>query len=587
MANPSGHAPGHASDGAASTHKHSSHPAPIRRLVRLLEAERSSIRTIFLFSVVTGVLYLATPLAVDAVVNNIAFGGEEKVYAQALLIVSFALFVFLALLAVVRGAQHYVLELIMRRLFVRMTADMAFRLPRVTMETVDSQLGPSLVNRFFDVVTVQKASSLLLLDGVNVVLTGVIGLVLLAFYHPFLLAFALVLVALLAVVLFGLGRNAVTTSIRKSYAKHAVAGWLEQIALFPHLFKEHGAATLACRRADVLAHEYVNARRAHFRILLRQIGGLLAIQALASGALLSIGGVLVLRGELTLGQLVASELVVSAIVSSVASLGKQLESWYDALAAVDKLGSIVDLPIERENGEAPRTTPDQGAAVALHDVDFSYGPHRPVLEGLTLEIEPGSRVALTGPAGSGTSTLLDLLFGLRTPQHGQVQVDELDVRHWRLDDLRAQVALVRGPELVEGSIIENVQLGRDTVSMHDVREALERVGLLGTLMDLPRGLETPLRAGGRPLSGSQRSRLILARAIVDRPRLLLLDLVLEHLEPDTFADLADFLFDRTQPWTLVIASHDPDVLRRCDTVVDLGHARPTRARLEPVVRKAE
>lgn len=563
--------------GASTALRNAPVATPWQRLLRLFQPERPDVVTIVLISVLNGVLLLATALAVDALVNNIAFGGQQRVYLQALLVLSVALFAFLSLLAAMRAAQHYVMEIIERRLFVRVTADLAYRLPHLETTALDRCAGPDLVNRFFEIITIQKSGALLLLEGVNLILATLIGLVVLAFYHPFLLAFDLVLVAALGFVVIVMGRGAVATSIRESYAKHAVAGWLEQVALAPVTFKSPGGSMLACERADRLACGYVSARRAHFRILLRQIGGLLALQAIASAALLTIGGALVLRGELTLGQLVASELIVGAIVASVAKFGKHLEAWYDALAAVDKLGSLVDLPIEREGGEScpPRR---RGAAVRAEEVRFSYEPGQPVLDDLSFEIPSGARVAIVSAAGYGASTLLDLLYGLRQLDGGRLLLDGMDVRQCAPSALREQVVLVRGHEIIDGTIAENVRLGRREIGTQDVQEALDRVGLRRALLRLPAGVDTRLAFGGRPLSSSQRTRLMLARAIVGRPRLLLLDEVLDGLDVATFADLEGLLFDRSNPWTLLVATRDPDLVRHCDQVVRLGESASSQPR---------
>ncbi|MFM7554663.1 MAG: ATP-binding cassette domain-containing protein, partial [Verrucomicrobiota bacterium] len=403
---------------------------------------------------------------------------------------------------------------------------MAYRLPRVPLEVLETHQGPELVNRFFDVVTIQKSSSGLLLDGINVIFSTLIGLVVLGFYHPLLLLFALILLGLLVIVVFLPARRAVRTSIDESYAKHSVVGWLEQIAMFPVLFRSSGAAEIACSTADRLAQRYLEARKAHFRVLMGQIASLLALQAVASSALLSIGGWLVLRAELTLGQLVASELIVAAIVAAISKLGKHLESWYDAMAAVNKLGYLVDLPVERSHGERPGF-PDKGLSVQLQDLGYVHANVQHLLDALNLEIRPGTRRGIVSPGGLGGSALLDLMAGLREATSGRVLINGTDLRLWQLGELRRQVFLVRGQEIVEGSILDNIRLGSPDLDIESVNRALEGVGLLGAIQQLPEGLETQLSPGGYPLSGSQRSRLILARAIIRKPRLLLVDEALD------------------------------------------------------------
>jgi putative ABC transport system ATP-binding protein len=556
-------------------------PTPFQRFVALLRPEIREIRVILVLSVITGVLYLATPLTVDAVVNNFAFGGEQPVYVQALIVLAVFLLFLLAMLGVLRAAQDYAMEIIQRRLFVRLTADVAYRLPRVPLEVLEAHQGPELVNRFFDVVTIQKSSSGLLLDGINVIFSTLIGLVVLGFYHPLLLLFALILLVLLVLVVFLPAKRAVRTSIEESYAKHSVVGWLEQIAMFPVLFRSSGAAEIACSTADRLAQKYLQARKAHFRVLMGQIASLLALQAVASAALLSIGGWLVLRAELTLGQLVASELIVAAIVAAISKLGKHLESWYDAMAAVNKLGYLVDLPVERSHGERP-SAPDKGLSVQLQDLGYTHANGQHLLDALNLEIRPGTRLGIVSPGGLGGSALLDLMAGLREATSGRVLLNGTDLRLWQLGELRRQVFLVRGQEIVEGSILDNVRLGRPDLDIESVNRALEGVGLLGAIQQLPEGLETQLSPGGHPLSGSQRSRLILARAIIRKPRLLLVDEALDGLETGTLERLEAALFDDREPRTLVLVTRDPDLIQRCDQVLHLGDCHLSRPGHTPV-----
>jgi ABC-type bacteriocin/lantibiotic exporter with double-glycine peptidase domain len=541
----------------------------------MLRPEAKEIRVILILSMISGVLYLATPLTVDAVVNNFAFGGEQPVYVQALIVLAVFLLFLLGMLGLLRGAQEYAMEIIQRRLFVRLTADLSFRLPRVPLEVLETHQGPELVNRFFDVITVQKSASGLLLDGINVIFSTLIGLLVLGFYHPLLLFFAGILLLLLLLLLFLPGRRAVKTSIAESYAKHAVVGWLEQIAMFPLLFRASGAAEMARSRADQLAQKYLDARKSHFRVLMGQIIGLLTLQAIASAALLTIGGWLVLRAELTLGQLVASELIVASIVAAIMKLGKHIESWYDALAAVDKLGYLVDLPIERETGEKP-IAPENGLRVELRDLGYTPADGNPLLLNQTLEIRPGSRVGIVSPGGLGGSALLDLMAGLRSPTSGQLLLNGVDLRLWQLEELRKQVFLVRGQDIVQGTLLENIRLGRPEIGIDEVNRAIEFVGLNGLVQRMPDGLETVLSPGGHPLSGSQCSRLILARAIVRKPRLLLVDEALDGLETETLERLESALFDAHEPRTLVLVTRDPDLIRRCDQVLHLGECHLSR-----------
>ncbi len=537
---------------------------PFARLLRLARPERKDLWVILVFSMVVGVLALAAPIAVEALVNTVAFGR----YLQPVVVLAILLFTFLAFAAALRGLITYIVEILQRRLFVRVVEDLAYRLPRVQHNTFDKVHGPELVNRFFDIVTVQKVAAALLLDGVALLLTTVIGMMVLAFYHPFLLGFDIVLLLLIAFAVFVLGHGAVTSAIKESKAKYALGAWLEELARHHTAFKLHGGAQFALDRSDQLAVNWLDQRKTHFRILMRQILFALGLQAVAATVLLGLGGWLVITGELTLGQLVAAELIVMTIVGSFAKLGKYLESFYDLLASVDKLGKLFDLKTESHE-KLFHLRDGQPGDVQIREVSFGYGADT-LLTNLNFRLHPGDTVALVGPPGSGKSTVIDLLCGLRSPRSGHIELDGIDIRELRPDSLREHLAAARTVEVFDGTIDENVHLNRPEISALDVREALHTVNLLDEVLRLPDGLNTRLQTNGGPLSTSQAMRLMIARAIVGRPRLLLIDGALDGLSDETQTQvLAQLTHDRC-PWTLLIATGRKSVVDACKRVMSLS-----------------
>lgn len=538
---------------------------PFDRLWGLIRPETGDIWIIMIFALVTGLLTLATPLAVETLVNTVAFGRV----LQPVIVLALMLLAFLTFSAVLKGLQTFVVEIIQRRLFARVTADLAFRLPRVQVSALDGISGRELVNRFFDVVTVQKVSAQLLLDGVSLVLGTLIGMAVLAFYHPWLLGFDVVLLGLIAFVIFVLGRGAVNSSIKESKTKYKMAAWLENLISCPTTFRDRGAAEFALDRADLLTYEYLMARKKHFRVLMRQIIFALALQAIASTVLLGMGGWLVMSGQLTLGQLVAAELIVTVIVGSFAKLGKHMESYYDLLAAVDKLGAIFDLPMERQDGliDFPAAKP---ARVEVNNINYEISG-RDIVEELNFTIESGDRLVLTGASGSGKSHLLDMIYGIRDPSEGHITINGFDPQDLRPDALRKNVALVRDVEIFDGTIAENVHLERPHVTVNDVREALEQVGLIDDVLKLSDGLNAHVVETGYPLSRSQQRKLMVARAIAGRPTLLLVDAVLDGLPDEDAEELMDLLVDPRQPWTLFMVTGRKKLAQMGTRLVTLTH----------------
>jgi putative ABC transport system ATP-binding protein len=545
-----GHGPGHG------------HMTPFERIRSLLRAEKTDVWVVLIYSLFIGLLSLVVPIAVQWLVNTVAFGTM----LQPLVVLTVFVFVALGFSSVLTGLRVWVVELIQQRLMVRVSTDVVYRLQRARLDAFDRTHAPELVNRFFDVVTVQKAGAMLLVDGVSIVMQATIGLLLLATYHPLLLVFGFLLLVLVLLILFVMGRGAQRTAIEESICKYSIAAWLETVAANLITFKSGSGSAFAIEQADMLVRNYLSARKRHFQVVMRQVGGFLTLQALASAVLLGVGGWLVIQRELTLGQLVAAELVVTLVVGGLAKFGKHLESFYDLLAAMDKLGHLVDLPLERHGGESlpPLTRP---AAIEMREVSFGFGPKAKVIEKASLSIPEGTRVGLVGPIGSGKSSVLDLLYGLRTPTAGTLEIDGWDYREISLHDLRTHVALVRNNEIFEGTVIDNVRLGRHDLGSAGVREALEQVGLLDEIQNLPQGLKTVLSTAGRPLSPGQAGRLMLARAIAGRPRVLILDETIDYFDDVRDREfLFQTLFGEDRRWTIVIASSSPEILERCDHV---------------------
>lgn len=547
---------------------------PLVRLHQLYQAERRDIWIILGYGIGIGLMSLATPIAVQALVGTIAFGALY----QPLVVLTLILLASVSFSNLLVAIQFYVVELLQRRVFVRFFGETAHTLLRVNAAIRDGENVGETVNRFFDVMTLQKTGAVLLLEGAGYLLQTAIGMLLLAFYHPLLLAFDALLAAGLGFILFGLGRGGIDTAIAQSRAKYAAVAWLEDVARNPVLFKSEGGPDFVARRTDRLAQDYLDASSRHFRILMRQSAGALGLHALASTLLLGMGGWMVIDRQLTLGQLIAAELVVSAMIYGFTRLGKTLENCYELLAGLDKLGHLLELQGERIGGETLDDA-DGPLAVSLRKVGFHYPDAGLLLDGIDLELPPGERVALTGPAGSGKGTLLDLLFGLRQPTTGSILLNGRDLRSLDLDALRRQAALVHQAEVIPATVLENLSLGRPDITREQAFESLRAMDLLDEVLALPRGIDTPLHHRGGPLLPDQLLRLALARACAGRPRLLLLHLALDRIEPHKADTVLNRLLDPQAPWTLLLTTRNPALMARCSRCFRLegGRLQPIAA----------
>jgi ABC-type bacteriocin/lantibiotic exporter with double-glycine peptidase domain len=286
---------------------------------------------------------------------------------------------------------------------------------------------------------------------------------------------------------------------------------------------------------------------------------------------------------MTLGQLVAAELIVNLILQAVTKFDKHLEAYYDLVTAMDKLGHLFDLTVEPASGvmHVGGTGP---ARLSIRQLTFGYEDQPPILQEFALDVAPGEIVAVTGPTGCGKSTLFDLVYRLKERSVGRIVLDDVDVSDLRVDVLRQHVGLARDLEVIEGDLAENVHLYRPEVSPAVVRDALQRVGLValhgshdlaesnnGTLVNGANSwsLQTRLTQHGRPLSLNQVRRLMLARALAGRSRLLLIDGLLDPMSDDDARMLVGELRKTTDACTILIATSRGTIAEMCDRTLKL------------------
>ncbi|MEO0512689.1 MAG: ATP-binding cassette domain-containing protein [Planctomycetota bacterium] len=498
----------------------------LKRIWSFVRPDAGDIWAVTGFAIAVGVLALAVPVAAQVLFNYISFG----ISTQPVVVLGVTLAVALAISAILRIMMYIVVEIVQRRVFVRVLRDLGDKLPRTTSDAFGRVGGAEFVNRFFDVLTVQKVGSVLLLDGIAAFLQTVIGLVILWFYHPLLLGFSLLLLALSAFILVVMARGAVPSAVAESSAKYDAVASLEEIVQQRGTYRHDGGPSLARSKSDAFARKYVDARRSHFRVVIRQLTGAFSLQVVAASSLLVLGGYLVIGQQLSLGQLVASELIVTTALGSFLKIAGKMKDIYDLLAGVHKLSSLSDLPRERESGDE-LTHRGDAASLAVRDITFAYAGSRPLFSGLRLEVAAGERLGVVGATGSGKSTLADLVSAGRSPSAGRIELDGVDLRELSIESVREHAVVLSRPELVAGTIQDNVLLGRPGLTADDCRSAMTAVGLLERVRALPDGLATRVARDAAPLSHGELHQLMIARAIAGGSRLLIAKGVFDEVDP--------------------------------------------------------
>ncbi len=547
------------------------HPSPVERTLTLFAREKREILSIFFYATLAGGLSLVLPLAVGGIVQLV----QGRLFLQPVVL----LISFVVLGTIVAGVIQVgllrVVERIQQRVFARMALEFAFRVPRMRYSASLETNLPEQMNRLFEAIAIQKGVQKILLEVPTALLTILFSLVLLTLYSPWFSVFAIVVTALLYVVIRWTGPEGLETSIVESKYKYKAVHWLEELARAFHAFKYAGDSMLPVERMDDVVTGYLKYRRKHFAVIVKQTVALIGFKTFITAAVLIIGATLVQTNRLLLGQFVAAEIVIVTVLAGVEKLISSLSTVYDILTSVDKSGHVADIPLEPRGGLAPINTPGVGIAIETKDVRFRYaGASNPSVDGISISVRPGERVAIMGFDGSGRSTLLKLLGGLIDEYDGTIRFDGITLRDLDRPALRARIGqMLSWTDLFEGTVEENVSVGRAHITPLQVRRALDDLALTDEVQQLPNGMQTEITNSGRTLPAHLANKLLVAQGIAGDPRLVVLDDFFQNLDAGSRALIIQLLTDRARPWTVVAVSNDPNLLAAFDRVIVVHEGR--------------
>lgn len=536
------------------------------RFVDLLKPEKREIGIIYLYAIFAGILNLSLPLGIQAIIGFVMAGMVSTSWIILVVIVVIGV----ALAGGLQIMQLYITEILQQRIFTRSSFEFAFRIPKFKMEALRNYYPPELINRFFDTISVQKGLSKILIEFSSSVLQIFFGLVLLSFYHPFFVVFAFVVLGLIFLIINYTGPRGLATSLKESKHKYEVAHWLEELGRVMGTFKLAGDSSMPLSKTDDLVSNYLTARKNHFSVLLLQYGSIVGFKVLITASLLVLGGILVIDQQINIGQFVAAEIIIILVLNSVEKLLLSMESVYDVLTSLEKINSVVNLPIETNEGICfDDLDQGDGFAISIKNLTYQYSEKAiPVINNFNLDIKPGDKICITGYNNSGKTTLLNLISGLFTDYQGEILYNNVPLLNLNMQSMRQHIGDILSQEQIfAGTLSENISMLREGITFKKVKEAAEQIGLDSFIQKLPQGYDTQLIAEGKGLPRSVAMKLIIARAAVDKPRLLVLEEFLHNIEKKDRIKISNFLTDKEKPWTLVAVSNDPVFAASCNKVI--------------------
>lgn len=539
--------------------------SPWKRFVGLLQLEKRDILQVAYYAIFAGILSLTLPLGIQAIVNLIQ--GAQVTTSWVLLVILVTIGVAFA--GILQLMQMRIIETIQQRIFTRASFEFTYRFPKMRMDELRQYYPPELANRFFDTLTVQKGLAKILVDVPAAFLQIIFALILLAFYHPFFIIFGVLLLTLSYVVFKFTAQKGMQTSLDESKNKYKVAHWIQEVARAVTSFKLSGSTSLALTKNDELVSKYLEARESHFKVLVLQFIQMISFKVVVTAGLLTIGGALVLNQEMNIGQFVAAEIIILLVINSVEKLILGLESFYDILTSLEKLGQVVDKELESQEGERP--TIGEEFQIELHNIQYNVPDRdKDILNNINLTINQNSKVLIKGESGSGKSSLIRLIAGIIKPTKGSIHLNDYAFQNVNLNYYRSNVGLSLSEEMpFEGTLRENIIFNNPSISDEELLEVIDKVGLKSFVKSLPRGLNTMLYPEGKQISFTVSKKIILARAIIKKPKLLILEDSLDQFESHEANPIIEYLFQPQHKWAIIVVSRNKRFENECTTTIEL------------------
>jgi ABC-type bacteriocin/lantibiotic exporter with double-glycine peptidase domain len=539
----------------------------IGKLLALLHHERDEINSIYFYAILSGLIQLSVPLGIQSIIGFVM--GAQMVTSIYVLIFFVVIGVFLVGMCQIN--QMKIIEKIQQRIYTRYAFRFSEVIPQFDILKSDSVYLPEHVNKFFDVLNVQKGISKILLDIPLASIQIILGIVLLALYHPIFIFFGFMFLAILILILKYTSNKGIHTSMIESKYKYETVSWLQDMARIIKSFKFSQGSGLNLYKTDKNVMGYLKARTEHFGVLLVQYRTLVAFKVIISFAMLGIGTYLLVNQSLNIGEFIAAEIVILMLISATEKLIGNLENIYDVVTGLEKLHSVLETPIEK-NGSIELKEDTEGIKIDLVNFGMKYHAQDSLFEEANFSISKNKLIGIVGKEGTGKTSLLKILSAGYSQYHGTILMNQIPLVNYNLESFRKKVGIYIYPmEIFKGTLFENVSLNRTGIEEQDILKLIKEIGFDEFMIQFPDGFDTRIDASGKKLATNITKKILLLRALINQPKLILLDEPLAGLSEYVKEKLWTYLKKVKSHTTIIIATNDKSTLKNCDELINISN----------------
>jgi ABC-type bacteriocin/lantibiotic exporter with double-glycine peptidase domain len=542
--------------------------ASFSKFFSIIRLEKKEVTAIYFYAILSGIIQLSLPLGIQTIINfSQAAAGIGELPVSIILLIAIVLAGILVA-GILQINQMKIVEKIEQSIFTKFSFDFAHKIPKIDTSELNNNHLPELMNRFFEVVGIQKGLSKILLDIPLAVIQILFGLLLLSFYNTTFIVLGLLLILLLFFIFKYTTQKGLIAAYNESENKYSVASWLEEIARSYKTFKISSQNNYHLKKTDELVNDYLVSKTAHFQILKFQYWSLIFFKLLISALMLIIGAYLLIKQQLNIGQFIAAEIVILLILGAVEKLILNLEVAYNIITGLEKLSVVSNKKIETL-GETPYISSNIGASIEVTNVKFGFENNNAILENINFKIAAGSKVCIMGDGGSGKSILLELIGGTLRKFEGIINVNNIPINNINQNEYRKEIGIFyHEQDIFEGSLFENICMGNEHITPNQIMELAEVLEIKEFISLLPNGIYTILQATGKGLSTIIAKKILLLRAIVNKPDLLILDEPFELAGAESSMKIATYLANLKNTTCIVASGYIP-FAKKADIIIYL------------------
>lgn len=540
---------------------------PLHRILDMLKYEKQEIYAIYFYAIMSSVVQLSLPLGIQSIISFVLGGAMSTSLVLLIIFVVFGTFIS----GLLQVNQMKIIEKIQQQLYVRYAFLYTDTLPNVDLQASEKFYLPELVNRYFDIMSLQKGISKLLLDVPAAIIQILVGLILLSLYHPSFIFFGIFLILILISIIYFTGNRGVQTSLTESTNKYRLAAYLQQSARVINSLKFINEK-FHFKKSDKHISSYIESRTAHFRILLIQYWALIGLKVVITAAMLIFGAVLLINQQLNIGQFIAAEIVIILVINSVEKLIVNLDQVYDVITSLEKINAVIELPKERE-GEVllHKNGGNKGIDISVSDVSISYSKVGTVLNDISFDVAKSTKLAIYGASGSGKSSLLRLVSGVYKPDRGSVTINNIPVNKYHA--VRKCMGVVGSEaEIFEGTVLDNITLGAP-YDYSVVSKLVEVVGLNDFLKLYTEGYDLQLDLIHRHLSSEVLRKIALTRVLFQNPELLLLEGTFDNFPVKDVERILKYVTEYMSTTTILAITARKDIATLFDELLVLDKGK--------------